>query len=202
MTGHPASALPFCTELAQSPVIASDVIVVLCGEDGEARADAVPELLQRGAARHVLLTGAPDDPPRWHGPERLYRRLIGDGVHPGAMSMDTASTNTHEQAINTVRRARELSWRRLLLVASAYHAPRAYLTFLKAVQDAEATETIHLINVPAVAMAWFQPPPGMQATRHELFASEVAKIADYQARGHVASYDEGVAYLRSWAGRA
>lgn len=189
----------FLAILGSLPLLAGDAIVVLCGEDGEARAEVVPELLSRNAAQHVVLTGGKDEPPRWHGADRFYRKLIGRGVSPSAIIRDTAAQNTREQAVNVVKLALDKGWRRLLLVASPYHAPRAFLTFLHALIEAKQDHHIHLVNVPAIAMSWFRPPNGMTETRADLFADELRKIDEYAS--HVATYEQGLAYLTHWDGR-
>lgn len=75
----------------------------------------------------------------------------------------------------------------LLILTSAYHQPRAFLTFLKVLQERGLERTIRLWNVPA-------------ASRMDKLADEWRKIAEYHAKGHVASLEDGLAYL-DWRDR-
>lgn len=70
----------------------------------------------------------------------------------------------------------------LVLITSAYHQPRAFLTFLRVLQEQGLERTVRLWNAPAPS-----------DTRK--LAQEFRKIAEYQSIGHVASYGEGLAYL-------
>jgi CMP-N-acetylneuraminic acid synthetase len=70
----------------------------------------------------------------------------------------------------------------LTIVTSAYHQPRAFLTFLRVLERQRLDRTIRLWNAPA-------------PSRMDKLAAEWEKIARYQASGDVASYDDGIAYL-------
>lgn len=191
----------FLAALYASQLLRGDALIVLCGEDGEARANLVPPLMQAGAAPNVVLSGQRHEPPAILGASHLYPHLLGKGVAPSAIILDESSTNTREQAVNVVAMAREKDWRRLLLCCSAYHAPRAFLTFVQAVTEAGLERSIRLVHVPALAVPWFQCPPGLTQTRSELLTLELAKIGEYQSLGHVASYEDGLAYLQLWESR-
>lgn len=73
------------------------------------------------------------------------------------------------------------------LVTSAYHQPRAFLTCLRVLQDKGLDRTLRLWNVAA-------------ASRLDKFPEEWRKITTYQAQGHVASLEDGLAYL-DWRAR-
>lgn len=75
----------------------------------------------------------------------------------------------------------------VLLLTSAYHQVRAFLTMLQALHDHGIDRTIRLWNVPA-------------ASRMDKLPDEWRKIAEYQAKGHVASLEDGLAYL-DWRDR-
>lgn len=70
------------------------------------------------------------------------------------------------------------------LVTSSYHQLRAFLT------------AIALLSKPWDVKLWNAPMPW----RNDLLNLEMEKIDQYQAQGHVASYDEGLAYLQ-WRDR-
>jgi uncharacterized SAM-binding protein YcdF (DUF218 family) len=199
----------FCTVLAQGPLLLPDALVVLCGEDAEARLDVATELYryaavqvmekQRGVLPRVVLSGGRHDPPRHVGAATLHGALMGRGVAHNQIVLEAASTNTREQAVNVVEIAAKRDWRRLLLVASAYHMPRAFLTFVCAIREAGLAQTVELTAAPVTSSPWFGAPAGMDTPRIALLEEEFAKIDAY--REHVATYEEGLAYLQSWEGR-
>lgn len=90
---------------------------------------------------------------------------------------------------NTLHEAQQLAEvtlaKRVLLVTSRFHAPRAFLTYLRAMKDVE------------VYVTWYQPSPVDELMLQE----ELGKINDYQRKGHVATYEEGLqCLLRTMAG--
>lgn len=194
----------FCVVLASGPLLRGDAIVVLAGEDAEARGAVALELFRQGAAPVVVCSGGIQDPPRRLSGDAAGALLLARGLAPDRILIEPASQNTREQAVNVLALAIANEWHRLLLVASPYHLPRAFLTFLKAIQEADglvphACDTIQLVAVPASQMPWWGSPPGTSALRLDLLADEYEKIHRY--REHVAGYAEGLAYLRYWEGK-
>lgn len=108
--------------------------------------------------------------------EAAYRRLTGQVLRPRE-----AHTRAEAEACLPVM----LAHGTVILLTSAYHQPRAFLTFLKVLQEAGADRRIQLWNKPA-------------ASRLDKLPEEWQKIRRYQE--HVASIEEGLAYLdwRSW----
>lgn len=85
------------------------------------------ELVRAGRARAVLLSGGlvaplPGDLPE---ADALAARLAGWGVPPSQIVTEAGSRNTRENAIESARVAAAHGWRRLLVVTSALHMPRA-----------------------------------------------------------------------------
>lgn len=189
----------FTAVLFNGPLLRSDAVVVLCGEDAEHRANVGIQLLQQQAAPRIVLSGGLHTPPSRLGAAHLRTALIGKGVTPERILVDDDSLNTRDQAVHVVRLAVEQGWRRLLLAVSPYHAPRAYLTFVKALREAEQQDVIRVVVVPASQTAWFASPDGVSRTRVDLLALEAEKVERHPA--HVATYEEGLAYLESWEGR-
>jgi uncharacterized SAM-binding protein YcdF (DUF218 family) len=188
----------FCAVLSNGPLLRGDAIIVLCGEDGRERANVALELLRQQAAPLVVLSGGIDDEPRYQGAITLAAMLEARGVPPERVRLEWESQNTREQAVACVEMMRDAVWTRVLLIASAYHMPRAFLTFLKALQEAGLDDEVQLVAVPASQVPWFGAPQGLDVSRFELLAEEFRKIDAYGP--HVASYDEGVAYLKRWEG--
>lgn len=184
--------------LDHGPLIRADAIVVLCGEDADGRMAVALQLLKSAAAPRIVLSGGLDDPPRLQGASRVRAALIDAGVHPDRLIVEPDALHTRDQAVNVVRLAMTEGWTRLLLVASPYHQYRAFLTFLKVLQEMDAEERIRLVPAPAT-LSWWGCPPGTDATRLDLLASEVEKITRYAE--HVASFSDGLAYLKRWEGQ-
>jgi hypothetical protein len=185
----------FLVQLYTTPLARADAVVVLCGEDATPRMEVGLQLFRQGAAPTLLLSGGHHEPPRWLGAEHLADECIGKGLAPSRIVVEPTSQNTREQAEAVMAIAKEREWRSLLLVASSYHLPRAFLTFA-------AVESCRVRLVPVAAASreatWTTRPPGCDGTRAELFLVEHTKIQQYQATGHCASYEQGLACLTAW----
>lgn len=186
----------FLALLYNGPVYKADALVVLCGEDAEPRIPMAAALMNGGGALNVVLSGGIDQPPRWKGARTLYGPMLGKGVPHEKVIVEGESQNTREQAVNVVALAKERDWKRLILIASAYHMPRAFLTFLKAVDDVGLGETLQLQPFVASQLAWGEAPDGMTETRLELAQVDARKISEYN--GHVATFERGTDYLLWW----
>lgn len=202
MSGHMLQVLEaaegreaFCAMLDGSQIEAADAAVLLCGEDAAPRGAVAVSLLASQAVPLIVASGGKHEPPRWIGAHEIQRELYAKGVTPGRVVLEQDSTSTREQAVNVVAMAKAAGWTRLILVASNYHAPRAFLTFLAALIDAGMRDTVRLMSAPARA-PWCQCPEGMRVTRWKLRAQELQKIEDYH--NHVAPYAAGLAYLQRW----
>ena len=185
----------FLAAVYTGPLHKADAIVVLCGEDAEQRAVAAVELWRQGAAPVIVCSGGVDSEPRWIGGERLAGLLMARSVPPKAIIVEHGSQNTHEQARNLIEMAEANDWHRLCIVASAYHIPRAMLTFIKTI----GTLPMHVVAVPASQLTWWGSPLGMDVTRLELFNIEMAKVEEYGE--HCATWTEGLAYIERFEGR-
>jgi uncharacterized SAM-binding protein YcdF (DUF218 family) len=88
-------------------------------------------LLRAGQARAVLVSGgliqaAPGEPSE---AERLAILLRAEGIAPDRIVVEGRSRNTRENALECARIVAERGWRRLVLVTSAEHVPRALGSF-------------------------------------------------------------------------
>jgi uncharacterized SAM-binding protein YcdF (DUF218 family) len=89
------------------------------------------ELLRERRAHNVLLSGGvlrplPGDVQE---ADRLAAKLLDWGIPPGQIVVEPGSRNTRENAIESARVAAAHGWKRLLVVTSAAHAPRALACF-------------------------------------------------------------------------
>ena len=180
------------------PLMQADAIVVLAGEDAEPRVACALELFAQRAAPTVVITGGLNRPPRIHDAKFIRAKLVGSGISPTRMIVDTEAMHTQAQAANVAKLCAEKGWKRLLVVASPYHIYRAFLTFVQALKDAKLDETVRVVMVPASQSRWFVKPEGCDLTRWELLPGELAKIDEYGAKGHVASAEDAAEYVRFW----
>lgn len=189
----------FLALVYNGPLLRGDAIIVACGEDYGPRLEVGAQLLRQGAADRIVLSGGVDGMPRHMGAARAWAAMMGLGIAPDRLETEPESRNSREQAVAIAALAKARTWGRLLLAASSYHAPRLLLTCIRALAEAEMLETCHILPVPAAQSPWHQPPEGMTETRLALFDREMAKCAEYTA--HVATWEEGLAYLKFWEGK-
>jgi len=178
--------------LRKQKVVKGDVIFALQG-DGIFRAPHAAELFIAGYAPLVAIVGNATDRTYGSFPSSMVRdELIRLGVPKNKILFEETAPHTRGEAERAMDMAKEHAWRSILIVTSPHHQYRAYLTFLKAMRDAKLS--VKLVNAPADLSMSEELPWGRRA---DLLPNEFDKIAEYQQKGHVASYEEGVAYLRS-----
>lgn len=189
----------FCMVLSHGPLLPGDALIVPAG-DGMVRVDVAEEILRQRAAEVVVVTGGLKNaaPYALHADE-LARALIGRGLDPNRITKDAESMHTKDQADFVAGQAIKHKWDRILIAVSPYHAPRLFLTFLRAFLDAGIDDKVQMLTVPASG-SWFRNPDGSDETRYKLMAGEFDKIQQYGEMGHVATYAEGLAYLKLWEG--
>ena len=178
---------------------AADVIVWLQGDQFD-RGAKVLELYRAGFAPKILIIGnnvqvgigskaaeIDVDLPA------LKHWLVSHSIPESSIMVEDGALNVHEQAVHAIDLAKKYNWIKIILVASPYHQLRAFLTFLKARNDAQIE--LDIINQPATNLAWDQKPTGREKTAQEIFGQdELRKIKQY--RGHVATAVEGLEYIK------
>lgn len=193
----------YLAALFSQPLLRGNAIVVLAGEDWKPRIELATELYagHDGDITHVVLSGGVHDGTRIYGAKQLKGKIMGKGVAPSRIILEDESQNTHEQAVNVVALAKKREWRRILLVASAYHMPRAWLTFLKATLEAGIADSLQIVPAPTSHTPWGGSPSGMDDSRLNLLTKELMKIEAYRGMGHVASYEDALRYFEDWESR-
>lgn len=137
-----------------------DLLVILAG-DKPARHPVAVELLRRGWARYVAVTGEHE----WIDPAPdLAGRIL-----PAP-----ASTSTYQDALAARALVQQHRFTTLLVVTAAYQADRARLAFRRALVDLPVTVDV-LTWEPASPSS-----PAWRALRQQL--TEVGKLAYYLAR--------------------
>ena len=103
----------------------ADLIVPLGGGSSN-RVHKAAELYEQGLAPNVLLTGAGgnDANTRPHSSDWRIRFLLEHGVPDNMLVVDVISTNSWEEAVNTLRLMRERNWQRVLVVSDPPHMRR------------------------------------------------------------------------------
>jgi len=181
----------FCCLLSADEPRQADAIVVLEG-DGLVRLVHGCRLYYQHWAPLLVLSGGRDEPPECVPARLMAKRLIA--VPQQAVILEDASQHTRDQAVNVVALAQEHRWAQLLLVASHYHQYRAFLTFLRAAEEAGMDRQLQLVSAPVRDLPWFVYTPW--GRRLDFLEREFDRIESYQAVGHVASYEDGIDYLR------
>lgn len=186
----------FTAMLFTLPLLQSDLGVVLCGQDAAPRIAAGAELMRSMGCPKILLSGGVDGPKGVIGADRAKGKMMGYGVNPGLIEIEVESQNTKEQAVNVINRLEDKPTQNLMLMASPYHAPRAFLTFLRELQARAMTHKVRLLCLPASQCKWSDKAEGSEETRLALYEDEFRKIEEYGP--DVATYAEGVEYLSWW----
>lgn len=109
----------------------TDVIIVLGGDSG-LRVRKGAELFNSGYASHVILTGIDERFYRPAHPNWRERRMIALGVPKKAIRVDTQSTTTWEEAVNTADTMEKKGWKSAIVVSDPPHMLRLHQTWSKA----------------------------------------------------------------------
>ncbi|WP_038073203.1 YdcF family protein [Treponema sp. C6A8] len=170
----------------------SDAIILLEG-DGFARYKKAVSLYKSGIAPLICFSGGFDDEKSGAFTyEKVKPLILEAGVPEKDLILEDKSKNTYEQAIEIMQLAQQNNWKRIVLVASHYHSYRAFLTFL-CVQKLKFPDLI--MDMAAVKdLDWYEETDW--GRRIDLLASELDKIEVYQNKNNVASYAEGLEYLK------
>jgi hypothetical protein len=192
----------------QTPLLAN-AVVVLAGEDGEERLKLGAGIIKQHAAyagqkgqqfdTTLIISGSVDSESQ-QSAKTLFPKALGMGIAHDRIVLEEKSTNTREQAVEVIAYAQEKAMRRLIICASPHHMPRAFLTFLKALEEVGQDEAIQLVSCAADHLPWFKCPKGLKRTRAELYQGELAKIELYRDKGHVAGYVQGADHIRIFEG--
>ena len=170
----------------------SDAAILLEG-DGFFRFQKAVELYEKGLASKVVFSGNIIDKHYGSFPfDEIKPYLLKEGVPESIIIHEDRSTNTREQAIEVVKMAAEMGWKKLALIASHEHQYRAYLTFLREVLDTGCGLIIY--NAPVRNLNWFVDSGwGM---RFDRLIAEFERIEKYSSIGHLASADEVIEYQK------
>jgi uncharacterized SAM-binding protein YcdF (DUF218 family) len=132
------------------------------------------DLLSAGKARYLVFTGAkftdsPAEPVEGEVLREIARRR---GVPDAAILVTERVINTATEARAVRKLARECGWRRILLVTSAYHMPRAMMLFARnGVEVVPVPADFHVVGVENL---WDLSPVRFLPQGEGLFRSDTA----------------------------
>lgn len=169
----------------------ADAIVLLTG-DGHTRVEQTISLFQKKFSNIIVVSGGLDNPAKGSLlASVLAESLKARGIPEQSIITDNESQNTYQQAQVIIKMAKKNNWHKIILVATHYHQYRAFLTFLKVRNDLGCN--IEIFNAPARYASWFENTPW--GRRINLLGEELEKIIEYQSKGHVASFEDGIKYF-------
>jgi uncharacterized SAM-binding protein YcdF (DUF218 family) len=180
-----------------------DVVIVLGGvtearapwmDDGQDLSGAAErvtralELLRHGQARQVLLSGGLYSPAPGEQPEaeQLGAMLRAWGVEPERIVVESSSRITRENAVESARIVAAHGWRRLLLVTSAAHMPRALGCFHRVGLRPDALPVDYRGGAPGQLSLHEWWPRAADLDRSTLAQRELAGRVVYRVRGFTA----------------
>ena len=158
---------------------AADCIVALGGDTGDRIMKAL-DLYRRGYAPWILLTGVEDSPSDTRRAYLTWRAeyLVKAGVPSAAILYDEHSTNSRDEARNTLALANARGWKSVLVVSDPPHMRRLARAWGKAF--AGAGKNYILV---ATAPAWWRERAWWQSERAAQFViTEYVKLCYYLAR--------------------
>jgi uncharacterized SAM-binding protein YcdF (DUF218 family) len=161
----------------------ADAIVWLQGDRYD-RGRKVLNLFRGGWAPKIVVSGndlliGPDKIPGENNVSltEMVKWLKKRGIKSRQIIIDGQSFNTLDQAKNIFMLIKEKRWKKIILVASLYHQPRAFLTFLK--ESRRTGWTGRIVNQPAM-LNLQKKPSGRNKTASDLIFDEIGKIKKYR----------------------
>lgn len=157
----------------------ADAIVALTG--GQSRVSDATDLLARGSARRLLITGVHPQTSRGE----IARKLgASRGLLECCVDLDRDALNTVGNAVETRRWVREHGFRSIIVVTSAYHMPRALVEIRQRLPD------VRLVPYPVASATlqldrWWDHRPTLR-----VLAGEYVKYLVSLARAVVDPADE------------
>jgi uncharacterized SAM-binding protein YcdF (DUF218 family) len=144
---------------------------------------AAADLLRTGQARAVLVTGGSAFPRPGERPEAevLGKWLRDQGYAADRIFIETGSRNTRENATLSAPIVAAHGWKRILLVTSAWHAPRAMGCFRAVGIEADLLPVDHR-SVPSPIFAWVPRAAHLSDSSdalRELFGGLVYRLRGY-----------------------
>lgn len=171
----------------------SDAVVLLEG-DGYSRINQTIKIFKDGLAKKIVASGGFTSSTSFTIPASLLaKKIYKKGIPKNRVILEEKSKNTYEQGVEIMKMVKEKKWKKIILVASHFHQPRAFLTFLKAMEKAGLK--IQIFNLPARELPWFKKT-SLGLNRFQLLEEEFKKIVEYGRKGNLVNIAEAISYQR------
>jgi uncharacterized SAM-binding protein YcdF (DUF218 family) len=154
----------------QSPLSKSDAIVAISGGDTTARTDEAIQLYQDGWAKHIIFSGAAEDPNGPSNARAMATSAETAGVPLTAIELDETSTDTEQNAADVAKIVQQDGYHQIILVTSPYHQRRASIVFHRALGS-----SVVLLNHSSIDPAWRRSHWWATAYSTQLTLSELQK---------------------------
>jgi len=184
--------LKILASVLTEPLSKADAMVCLEG-DGQERAKEALRLFNQGWAPLIIVSGGNNKIKFSVPADKMADYLIKNGIPENKIIIESGSQNTKEQAEQTMGIVKTKGFKKIILIASNFHQPRAFLTFLKGMENARMN--IVIINAPVRDLSWFDNNV-FEKPRIDLLQDEFLKIKEYSEKGHVFSIDKAIEYQK------
>ena len=165
-------ATGFVVEGLQPPLERSDAIIVISGDEDQARLREGLRLWRERWAPRLIFSGAARAGPVSNA-EAMRRRAIADGVPASAVLVDDQGADTYGNAVHTRRIMVANGLGSAILVTSPYHLQRAAVTF----NGVYSGSGIRLIASAAPDSDWRKQSWWLRSDLRLLTLQEIEKLA-------------------------
>ncbi|OYU56005.1 MAG: hypothetical protein CFE25_01810 [Chitinophagaceae bacterium BSSC1] len=173
----------------------ADCVIILEG-DGFERIEPSVELIKNNISKNLVFSGGISKPETGSFPFEMCQPQITKLIEKLDCNLfiEALSMHTRQQALNIIEMALEKSWKSIILVASQYHQIRAFLTFLKVLEEQNLLNVIVIQNYPVLGQKWFLDMPW--GNRFQLMKDEYTRIIEYTDKGHIATTNTAIEYYK------
>ncbi len=183
----------FVALVSNDQVEKADVVILLEG-DGFARVEKACSLIANGWAGTLVFSGGIEKLAYGSYPYKMCEeQILKAGIKQEQIIVEAISQHTRQQAEEVIALCEKNNWTKIILVATHYHQYRAFLTFLKVLEEKKLDKTIQIFNAPTQA-SWFEETGW--GKRIDLLKIEFEKIEQYKQSGHISEYKTAIAYFQ------
>ncbi|TAJ14398.1 YdcF family protein [Marinilabiliaceae bacterium JC017] len=146
------------------------------------------DLYQNGGVENIIISGGTSKILHKEKPEAIFLKdyLMKIGVAADAIVIDSLSRNTHENAVCTRQLFDENGWKRkIVLVTSAFHMPRASRCFIKEGFEVVCYNTDFLRSSSPISFCESFIPSVSTLSTWELLIKEWIGLFVYALKGYV-----------------
>lgn len=184
----------FIALLLTDKIQKADCVVLLEG-DGYERIPKACNLIKEHYAPVLIFSGGSLNLEYGSYPYAMCRSVIQEnGISEESIILELTSMHTRQQAENVISICEENNWDSILLVATHYHQFRAFLTFLKVLEEKKLDRKIRIINAPENNANWFEI--NVWGRRYDLLDEEFKKIDFHSRNGHICNYETAIEYFK------